>query len=150
MERKTHLVKRVIVCSDKSKGGLGAKCISTLNRALLGIWSWRFMVEKEALWKQVISRKYGVKEGGWYTRESREGFGVGLWKDIRKEGSRLSNYIVFYVGNGRRIRFWLDSWCGDEALCNSFPSLFALAVSKEGVSGKGVGPIEGGVGVLVF
>ena len=105
MERKTHLVKRVIVCSDKSKGGLGAKCISTLNRALLGIWSWRFMVEKEALWKQVISRKYGVKEGGWYTREGREGFGVGLWKDIRKEGSRLSNYIVFSMGNGRRIRF---------------------------------------------
>ena len=44
---------------------------------------------------------------------------------------RVSNYIVFSVGNGRRIRFWLDSWCGDEALCNSFPSLFALAVSKE-------------------
>ena len=62
MERKTHLVKRVIVCSDKSKGGLGAKCISTLNRALLGIWSWRFMVEKEALWNQVISSKYGVEE----------------------------------------------------------------------------------------
>lgn len=44
---------------------------------------------------------------------------------------RVSNYIVFSVGNGRRIRFWLDSWCGDEALCNSFLSLFALVVSKE-------------------
>ena len=89
------------------------------------------MVEKEALWNQVISRKYGVEEGGWYTWEGREGFGVGLWKEIRKEGSRLSNYIVFSVGNGRSIRFWLDSWCADEALCNSFPSLFALTVSKE-------------------
>ena len=56
---------------------------------------------------------------------------MGLWKEIRKDGSRLSNYIVFSVGNGRRIRFWLDSWCGDEALCSSFPSLFALAISKE-------------------
>ena len=56
---------------------------------------------------------------------------MGLWKEIRKEGSRLSNYIVFSVGNGRSIRFWLDSWCADEALCNSFPSLFALTVSKE-------------------
>ena len=108
------------------------------------------MVENEAIWNQVISRKYGVEEGEWYTWEGGEGFGVGLWKEIRKEGSWLSNYIVFFVDNGRRTRFWLDSWCGDEALCNSFPSLFALAVSKEGVSGKGVGPIEGGVGVLVF
>ena len=89
------------------------------------------MVDKDVLWNQVMSRKYEVEEGGWYIREGREGFGVGLWKEIRNEGSRLSNYIVFYVGNGRRIRFWLDSWCGDEALCNSFPSLFALVVSKE-------------------
>ncbi|KAL6347194.1 hypothetical protein AAG906_012775 [Vitis piasezkii] len=95
---------------------------------------------KGGSWNQVISRKYGVEEGEWYTRECREGFGVGLWKEIRKESSWLSNYIVFSVDNGRRTRFWLDSWCGDEALCNSFPSLFALAVSKEG----------GGVGVLVF
>ena len=35
------------------------------------------------------------------------------------------------MGNGSRIRFWLDPWGGVEALCNSFHSLFALAVSKE-------------------
>ena len=90
-----------------------------------------------ALWKKgklfgnKFSRKYGVKDGGWYTREGREGFGVGLWKEIRKEGSLLSNNIVFSVGNGRRVRFWKNSWCGDEAFCNSFPSLYALVVSKE-------------------
>ncbi|RVW89301.1 hypothetical protein CK203_032683 [Vitis vinifera] len=89
------------------------------------------MVENETLLYRVISKKYGVEEGGWYTREGREGIGVGLWKKIRKEGYWLSNYIGFSVGNGRRTRFWLDSWCGGEALCNSFPSLFALAVSKE-------------------
>ena len=44
------------------------------------------MVENEALWYQVISRKYEVEEGGQYTREGREGFVVGLWKEIRKEG----------------------------------------------------------------
>ncbi|RVX19381.1 hypothetical protein CK203_008774 [Vitis vinifera] len=83
--------------------------------------------------------------------EGREGFGVGLWKEIRKDGSRLSNYIVFSVGNGRRIRFWLDSWCGDEALCSSFPSLFALAISKEEWVAEVWDPsVEGGDGVLVF
>ncbi|RVW33020.1 hypothetical protein CK203_041517 [Vitis vinifera] len=81
----------------KSKGALSVRCLSTLNRALLG----------------------------------REGVGVGCWKEIKKEGSLLSNNIVFSVGNGRRVRFWKDSWCGDETLCYTFPSLFALAVSKE-------------------
>ena len=30
---------------------------------------------------------------------------MGLWKKIRKEGSLLSNNIVFCVGNGGRVRF---------------------------------------------
>ena len=37
---------------------------------------------------------------------------------------------MFSVGNGRRVRFWKDKWCGDEALCVSFSSLYGLAVSK--------------------
>ena len=43
------------------------------------------MEERGTLWKQVISRKYGVEEGGWCTQEVRGGYGVGLWKEIRKE-----------------------------------------------------------------
>ena len=35
LEWKTHLVKWAVVFSDKSKGGLGVKCLSTLNRVLL-------------------------------------------------------------------------------------------------------------------
>ena len=35
----------------------------------------------------------------------REGYGVGLWKEIRKEGTLLSDKIVFSVGNGRGVRF---------------------------------------------
>ena len=34
-ERKLHLVKWVIVSPDKSKGGLGVRCLSTHNRTLL-------------------------------------------------------------------------------------------------------------------
>ena len=29
------------------------------------------------------------------------------------------------------MRFWRDKWCGDEPLCDSFPSLFAFSLSKE-------------------
>ena len=65
----------------------------------------------------------------------REGYGVGLWKAIRKEWNLLSDKIVFEVGNERRVRFWKDKWCGNEALCVSFPSLFALASSKEASGG---------------
>ena len=108
LERKPHLVKWVNICSDKRKGGLGVRCLSTLNRTLLCKWNWRFAAERETLWKHVISRKFGEEEGRWCTREVREGFGVGFWKEIRKEVSLLQNKIVFFVGDGRRVTFWKD------------------------------------------
>ena len=85
LERKPHLVKWAIVYSNKKKSGLGVRSLSTLNRTLLCKWSWRFAVEREILWKLVISRKFRVEGGGWCAYEVREGYGVGLWKEIRKD-----------------------------------------------------------------
>ncbi|RVW27576.1 hypothetical protein CK203_097514 [Vitis vinifera] len=47
----------------RKKGGLGVRNLALMNKALLGKWNWRFTIESEALWKQVISHKYGVEEG---------------------------------------------------------------------------------------
>ncbi|KAL6349294.1 hypothetical protein AAG906_033950 [Vitis piasezkii] len=80
LEKKPYLVKWEIVCLDKRKGGLGVRNLSNLNRALLGKWSWRFMEERGTLWKQVISRKYGMEEEGWGTRKVREGMVWGFGK----------------------------------------------------------------------
>ncbi|RVW14081.1 hypothetical protein CK203_089304 [Vitis vinifera] len=55
----------------------------------------------------------------------------GLWKAIRKEWNYLSGRLAYQVGNGQRVRFWMDKWCGDEPLCKSFPSLFTLSSFKE-------------------
>ena len=38
----------------------------------------------------------------------------------------------FLIGDGCRVRFWNDSWCGEEALfTTAFPSLFILAAHKD-------------------
>ncbi|XP_034692384.1 uncharacterized protein LOC117919321 [Vitis riparia] len=36
----------------------------------------------------------------------------------------------FKVGAGIKVKFWNDLWCGNEALSQSFPQLFALAVHR--------------------
>ena len=120
-----------MVRRDKIKGGLGVKSLAMLNKALLGKWSWRYANEKEAFWNQVIRGKYGEERGGWCSREVRDGYGVGPWKAIRKLGNLVSSRISFVVGNGQRVSFWKDKWCGTTPLCKSFPSLFALTTSKE-------------------
>ena len=58
-------------------------------------------------------------------------YGVRLLKSIRKLWVIVNNRISFFVGNERRVKFWKDKWCGNEFLCMSFPSLFALTSSKE-------------------
>ena len=55
-----------------------------MNKTLLCKWSWQYVNERETLWKQVISEKYG-EDRGWHSRKVSERFGVGLWKAIRKE-----------------------------------------------------------------
>ena len=43
----------------------------------------------------------------------------------------MSGRLAYQVGNEQRVRFWMDKWCGDEPLSESFPSLFTLFMSKE-------------------
>ena len=43
----------------------------------------------------------------------------------------MGNGMLFVVDNGRRVRFWLDKWCGYLPLRDAFPSLFAITASKE-------------------
>ena len=66
LEQKPHLVlvKWFIVRLDKQKEGLGIRALSILNEVLLGKWSWRFVSERDILWKRVIVGKYGLDEGG--------------------------------------------------------------------------------------
>ncbi|KAL6322200.1 hypothetical protein AAG906_005148 [Vitis piasezkii] len=69
LERKAHLVNWEVVCADKDKGGLGLRKLALLNKALLGKWIWRFVCDKDNLWKQVILAKYGQEGLGWRTKK---------------------------------------------------------------------------------
>ena len=130
-EKKISLVKWSIVCTDKRKRGIEIKSFSNMNKALLSKWSWRFANDRKWLWRRVIRCKFGESSGGWHTCDLRGGYGTSLWKEIRKEWTSVFQNSVFALGDGRRISFWKDAWCGEEALCARFPVLFNLALNKE-------------------
>ena len=136
LERRIHLVSWDAVCLSKEKGGLGIRSLDTLNKALLGKWALRFAVEDNPMWKKVITLKYQSEEGGWFTKEPRGSFGVGLWKDIRNAARNLKQEFYFVIGDGSRVKFWEDSWCGERPLRVMFPSLYALVGSKRSMVAK--------------
>ena len=131
LEKKPHLVKWSTVCLDRKMGGLGIKSLAILNKALLCKWIWRFANERDSLWRNVILWKFGEERGGWCSADSRDAYGSGVWKEIRKEWDTVSARAAFSLGNGRRLRFWKDAWSGEEAFSCSYPTLFAMAANKE-------------------
>jgi hypothetical protein len=77
----------------------------------------------------VVDSKYGSQWGGWCSHRVQVPYVVGLWKFIQIDWDSFSRHLAFTVGDGSRIRikFWHDSWCGDQPLREQFPELFHLA-----------------------
>ena len=113
LEKKPHLVNWSIVCLEKHNGGLGFKSLHLFNKALLSKWSWRFVKERNPLWKRVIVGKYRMQEGEWCTKEVRGRYGVGVWKSIRNGWEVFKDKTRFQVGSRNRVKSWKDRWCGD-------------------------------------
>ncbi|RVW34357.1 Transposon TX1 uncharacterized 149 kDa protein [Vitis vinifera] len=131
LEGKIYLVKWDVVCTDKNKGGLGLRKIAMLNRALLGKWIWRFTCEKDNLWKQVITTKYGQEDRGWRSKKVNGAVGVGVWNEILKESDWCWDNLVFLAGKGTKIRFRKDIWCTDTPLSHCFTHLFVMATHRD-------------------
>ena len=88
LENKPHLVSWKAICATKKEEGLGIRSLSTFNKALLGKWLWRFANENDPLWKQIITRKYDLQEGG-CSQGVRDRYGMGVWKTIKMVGRTL-------------------------------------------------------------
>ncbi|CAN4112876.1 unnamed protein product [Withania somnifera] len=110
--------------------GLGIRSFGLQNRCLLTKWLWRFTVEDQALWKEVIHNKYGL-EGNCCSNTVLSTYGVSVWKTIRNSMATLSRNISYRVGNGSKILFWKENWIGNETLMVSFPDLFSLSINPD-------------------
>ena len=85
LNKKPHLVNWDVICSNKGQGGLGLRSLTSLNKALLGKWIWRFSSEEDCIWKSLIYSKFGKDDLSWWVNTPRGPLGVGLWKEILKE-----------------------------------------------------------------
>jgi hypothetical protein len=130
-EVKHHLVGWDKVCTPKEVGGLGVRSLILTNKALLGKWLWRFGMEGDHLWRRVLMAKFGSDLGGWRTKPIRGPHGCGLWKGIMSGWEDYFQHVEFVVGQGTRVSFWKDKWCGDTSLMVLFPTLFTCSSNRD-------------------
>lgn len=98
-------VKWNTILLDHGLGGLGVGSIFPKNLGILEKWKWRFLTEKEALWRMVIKDFYG-EDGGLSSSTTPQG-SSGIWVDIIKEISRIEDivpsfksYFILKIANG--------------------------------------------------
>ncbi|MCH81438.1 ribonuclease H protein, partial [Trifolium medium] len=136
-------VKWEVVCLPKKKGGLGVRDIRVVNISLLAKWRWRLLTNDNAVWKDLVRRKYGDRAVGKVVLDAgcQPWFASLWWKDICSIGCNLNdNWFVTNVakklGNGEHTSFWEDTWVGNTLLKDRFPRLYSASIQKEATVGE--------------
>jgi hypothetical protein len=75
--------------------------------------------------------KFGNLQGEWCSNEPLGTQGVGLWKNIRRGWEKFSTHTRFEVGDGSKVSFLHELWCGDMALKEGFLDLYGIARPKD-------------------
>jgi hypothetical protein len=128
MKRKYHMAKWDLMTTPKAAGGVGFTNTRTMNKCLLAKWIFKIERGDNTICCNLLRQKYlGEKSIFSYKKKSGSQFWKGLLA-IRGEVSRGMNYIL---GDGRKIRFWLDTWCGGCGLDLVFPNLFKICNQQE-------------------
>ena len=119
IEKSYNLVKWMMVQHSKRYGGLGVRNLKVHNNSLLTKWLWRYNLEDQALWKELIQHKYG-QEDQWWSKEVTETY-VGVWRIMA-----FRDNVRIKVGRGNKALFWKEDWTGQGSLENLFPGLFSI------------------------
>ena len=99
----------------KEDGGLGIQVAKAKNLALLAKLNWRMYQEKDALWAQVILKKY-CSLSRVRARDSDALPSSPNWKTIKAGFTIFSSGIYWCVGTRARTKVWLDRWLKGESL----------------------------------
>ncbi|KAL9437498.1 hypothetical protein AB3S75_023377 [Citrus x aurantiifolia] len=104
---KMSLLNWNMVCTPKSKGGLGFKKLEIMNQALIMKDNWSLITEPNKLSNQVLATKYGVQLDEVPTHLPTR-YGSPLWKAMGNIWQKTCESIRWSIGNGETARFWED------------------------------------------
>ncbi|CAJ2669949.1 unnamed protein product [Trifolium pratense] len=107
--RRPHLVGWDVCCLPKKEGGLGIKRPHHMNEAFLMKMLWNLTTKSDDLWCKVLYSKYGRNKDLRVTINSQP-YDSPLWKALTSIWEKFQQNIVWKLGDGNIINFWLDKW----------------------------------------
>lgn len=103
------------------------KEISIVNETLLAKWKWRFLHDRNAVWKSILEFRYGNLAREAFSHSSAKSLKMTSiwWRDLNLVGTKLSNCVDWFdnnihckLGRGNKMLFLWNKWC-ESFLCIS-------------------------------
>ena len=107
--KKVHWVGWKKVTKPKKEGGLGLQEANGRNTALLAKLNWKLHPEEDALWAQVLKRKYcnnrriNATNSDWLPCSQ-------IWRAIKKGRETFNKGSMWVIDRGSKLNFWLGNW----------------------------------------
>ena len=105
-KRKLVIVSWKKVCSDLFEGGLGIKSLICLNEATKLKLCWDMLHSNEQ-WASLI-RSRAIRGKSCISHHIYSS----IWSGIKGEYQVIMNNSNWLLGDGQKINFWSDNWCG--------------------------------------
>jgi hypothetical protein len=121
--RRYHLVKWKLICTPKSKGGLGVKNLSRFNISLMCKWWWKLEHDKGP-WQDFMWKKYLSNSCVYLAKHKQHD--SPLCCDMLKVRDIYLSGRSMKVNNGERTHFWGDTWCDSVPLKDKYPLLYNM------------------------
>ena len=97
------------VCTPKGVGGLGFRQAQILNLSYMSKLGWNLVHNHDELWVKVLWSRYGCGSDLLPKVELRNGCS-NIWKGIVRAWEGVENNLMWRVGDGLSVRFWVDNW----------------------------------------
>ena len=123
--------------SPKGPGGPGIHDLEGKNAALPSKWLFKLLTE-DGVWHQLPRRNYvgskAVSQLYWKPGDSH------FWAGLMSVKTKFFRYGSFYIKDGSEIRFWKDSWLGNQPLREQYPTLYNITRNKSDTIAEVLGP----------
>ncbi|GLT63779.1 hypothetical protein SLA2020_363160 [Shorea laevis] len=110
--KNIHSVGWDKVTLPKSLRGLGIKSAKETNEVVMAKLNWRLVTERDKLWSQVLSSKYGIGDKPSPLPKNNSL----VLNNIRKGNELFLKGVRWIPSNGQFISFWDDCWALDVPL----------------------------------
>ncbi|KAK9986020.1 hypothetical protein SO802_030971 [Lithocarpus litseifolius] len=128
------------VTKPKEEGGLGLQSTKGRNLALLVKLNWRFHSEGEALWDQVLRRKYCSRIRLCAANPNKLPCSS-IWAAMKKGMDTFTKGSRWMVGRDSKLSFWYSNWLSKGPLRSLIQGPFPQ--EGEGINSRGLTLLKG-------